>query len=449
MNAMKFYTVILTVAMALLYPTMSAAVTLSFPGKQAATVGLAVVDIATGNVVESENYQQAMIPASILKSLTSATVLSKVDRDFRFETQVILSGKINGSTLDGDIIVKASGDPTIDSRHFPDNAGFVDSIVAHVKTLDIKRITGDLLVDEERYPDTGQNPQWVIEDVGWDYGAGWYGFNFMDNTFKLYPATMKTVPEVPDIDVMVEPGVGEAEVLKGVNSDNYIVSGGNVDSKQCVVSTTMNSPARVFANILRQRLQAIGVTVDGGECESSGDEIIIYVHRSPRMIDILHSLMVRSDNMMAEGVLRSTAAGTSRSNAIKKELNFWNDKGASTQYVRVCDGSGLARADRVSPMFMAQMLVKMALSDKSADYVGLFPVAGREGTVKKILKGTRLEGLLVLKSGSMSGVHCYAGYKVDDDGKPTHAVVIMINNFFCSRNSVRQAIENWILSVFQ
>lgn len=91
----------------------------------------------------------------------------------------------------------------------------------------------------------------------------------------------------------------------------------------------------------------------------------------------------------------------------------------------------------------------MARSPRSADYVALFPLAGVEGTVRSLLAKTPLSGKMALKSGSMNSVVCYAGYKLNNDGKPTHAVVIMVNGFSCSASAVRKAVSVYLQNRFQ
>ena len=66
----------------------------------------------------------------------------------------------------------------------------------------------------------------------------------------------------------------------------------------------------------------------------------------------------------------------------------------------------------------------------------------------RLLADTRLKGALALKSGSMSGVLCYAGYKIDTSGNPTHVVVIMVNGFTCKVAEVRKAIASYLLTIF-
>ena len=89
----------------------------------------------------------------------------------------------------------------------------------------------------------------------------------------------------------------------------------------------------------------------------------------------------------------------------------------------------------------------MARSSVGRSYVSLFPRAGCEGTVKRLLKGTPLEGRLVLKSGSMNKVQSYAGYLLDDDGRTTHVVVFMANGFK-DRANLKLRLEKFLVNFF-
>lgn len=422
---------------------------LNFSGRDAATIGVYITNLSTGQAVERENINMSMIPASILKSVTSATALNLLKGDFRFNTDVMLSGTLSGGVLNGNLVVKASGDPTVESSHFTDREGFIASIVSGLKSKGVTTIKGEIIVDEEMFSDTGQVPQWVIEDTGWDYGAGFYGFNYNNNTFRLYTETQKTVPEVPYIDVIIDKNTSSTDIERGMNSDLYIVSGRNVENPNFYVTTTMNSPALAFVHNLRERLKKNGITVEENVIDNTSGETLLLRYNSPANTEMLRTLMFKSDNLMAEATLRALAPGQSRDAAIKKELAFWKNRGISTDYIKIADGSGLARVDRVTPKFMEQVLTHMAKSSMADTYVSLFPKVGKEGTVRNFLKGTALDGKLVLKSGSMNGVHCYAGYKLGSNGKPTHSVVIIVNNFFCTRDALRKEIQRFLLAVFK
>ena len=79
------------------------------------------------------------------------------------------------------------------------------------------------------------------------------------------------------------------------------------------------------------------------------------------------------------------------------------------------------------------------------DFVDVFPRAGVDGTVCSLFKGTPLEGRAALKSGSMSGVRCYAGYILNDDDEPKYAVAIMVNNFKCKVSEINKSIQDFLL----
>lgn len=422
---------------------------LNFYGRNAATVGVYITDLSTGKSIEKENINKAMIPASILKSVTSASALNILNEDFRYTTDVLLQGQLQGNVLNGNLVVKASGDPTIESSHFTDRQSFDDMIVKCLKEKNISVIKGEIIVDEDAFSDTGQIPQWVIEDTGWEYGAGFYGFNYKNNTFKLFPESMNTVPEVPYIDVVVEYSPQNSDIARGINSDIYFVSGKNVDKKNFSITTTMNSPSTVFIYNLRNRLISAGISIEDNTIEPCEGETLLLRYNSPLNTEMLRTMMFKSDNLIAEATLRALSPGQSRDVAIKRELTFLEKCGVSTDFIKIADGSGLARIDRVTPKFITDVLTFMAKGNYSDTYVSLFPKAGQEGTVKNFLKGTILTGKLALKSGSMNGVHCYAGYKLDNNGKPTHTIVIIVNNFFCSRDALRKEMQRFLLAVFK
>ena len=86
------------------------------------------------------NADDAMVPASVTKSLTAATAYSVFSPDGCFSTPVAAVGKIKKGVLDGDVVISTIGDPTIESSHFADNAGFADSIIGALQRLEIKEI---------------------------------------------------------------------------------------------------------------------------------------------------------------------------------------------------------------------------------------------------------------------------------------------------------------------
>lgn len=424
---------------------------LNIEGGDATSVGIYVKDLSTGRVIADHNSSLALTPASITKSVTTATALSLLSPDYAFTTRVELSGSVRGNSCDGNLVIHASGDPTTGSDSFASSKAFTDSIVAGLRRMGVTRISGTVVVREAML-DQGPVAQWEIEDLAWPYGAGLFAFNWAGNTVMLNPVSGSSVP-ASNLKVTLRPSPeGEGtDLLRGAGS-NQITVWGNAKSranKNWRVEVTIPDPAEVYANLLVNRLNSSGIEISRKAAKADNSKgTTVYTHRSPALRHICRDLMKRSDNLFAEGVLRALAPGESRSDCLKAEKKFWGDKGVSFAHVMLSDGSGLTRSNRFSPRFMASVLEYMAKSENAEAYLECFPVAGVDGTMKSFMEKSPLRGRLAFKTGSMSAVQCYAGYKLDGEGKPTHVVVIMVNGFFCSRGALRTAIQKFLLSTF-
>ncbi len=413
-----------------------------------AVAGIYIEDIVSGEVLVDINGEREMIPASITKALTAASVLAEHKPEFRYATEVYFTGPVKDSVAEGNLVVKVCGDPTIESSYFPENKGFADSIACALNRMGVTEITGKILIEKGGFHDQAVPGGWVEEDLAFPYGAGHYATNYKDNKFTLAFPGKTSTPVVPALKVKYSPMKGALKVDRKRGSDVFLTRG-TVRRKGQEVALANPSPDATMLYEIGETLERDGIVIKGDDLGGRSNSVFpIYTHYSPELRDLLRSLMFRSDNMMAEGALRLLAPGEPRENAVEREMRIWELRGIDTEFVNLEDGSGLSRRDRMTPYFMGDMLGWMALHHNATDYVNLFPKAGRDGTLKSLLVDTSLEGKLALKSGSMKGVHCYAGYKVDEEGLPTHVVVIMINDFRCGRAVVKKEIENLLLSVF-
>lgn len=362
--------------------------------------GVVIRDLATGKNIVERNANDEMRPASIVKCITSAANLLAGNEHRRFVTRAYTTGKIKNGALSGNLVIEASGDPTTDSRYFPENSLMADSIAIALRGMGIDTVRGRIIFDQGAVPDDGPSVHWMTEDYKYDYGAGHYAINFRDNS----------------------------------------LAGGRA----------MEDPPGYFYDALYQALANRGIAVEEGDYDAGGSRRELFERRSPEVVEIMRSMMERSDNMFAEAMLRYLSPGNTVLNAVAHEKRLLRKAGLpEVSQMVINDGSGLSRNNRVTPSFMAHLLEKMAEGKHADVYVSLFPKAGEEGTVKRFLKDTRLAGKLVLKSGSMRGVQCYAGYKLDDSGRPTHAVVIMVNEFTSPRTEVVAKAEDLLLDTFK
>jgi D-alanyl-D-alanine carboxypeptidase/D-alanyl-D-alanine-endopeptidase (penicillin-binding protein 4) len=426
---------------------------LGIDGEDATSIGIYIKDLRTNEIIAERNSQVAMTPASTMKTITSASALSKLGENYRFSTTCRLVGDYSDAdqtTWHGDLVIYGANDPTLDSSHFKDNKGFCDSIVANLTRMGIKRIDGQIVV-EQNLSDCGVVPEWEVDDVAWAYGTGLFGFNYKDNTYTLYPVTEQTSPYVPDLNIYLQSSTEGNNILRGAFSNDIYAFSPSMNDKSWAVNSSMPDPAAVVTAELYDLLAKKGINISGDYNEDSqqAKRVDVYTHKSPTSKEILSSLMKRSDNLFAEGMLRAAFPNMTRSKAIKAEKELWTSRGVSANYTIIRDGSGLARANKLSPRFIGNVLEWMAKSDMAETYTSFFPRAGKEGTMKSfLLSSPKTAAHIAMKTGSVNAVQCYAGYYFDSDNKPTHIIVIMVNGFFCPRAQVREAIEKLLIKTF-
>jgi len=78
-------------------------------------VSLTVLDANTGEKVFTANADIGLAPGSTMKTVTTVTAFNVLGKDFRYQTPFGYTGTITNGTLNGDVIIKGSGDPTLGS----------------------------------------------------------------------------------------------------------------------------------------------------------------------------------------------------------------------------------------------------------------------------------------------------------------------------------------------
>lgn len=361
------------------------------------SVAVMIVNLADGDTLGQHNTSMPLLPASIMKAVTTATLLEKASADYRYHTPIYIDGPLDMGILRGNLIVEGACDPSVNSAVEPFGQDIIEEITDALRLAGITKIEGNVLIDETAYGGTPRPASWHPSDFKEAYGTGIHTFNFENN----------------------------ANGRKSVEN-----------------------PSRVFMSRLKRALSAEMITIDGKDL-GEGKRTLLFDHVSPPVDEIMRSCMMRSDNMFAEAMLRTygklEGKDGSTETAATRELAYWTDRDMPMEGVEIIDGSGLSRSNRVTADFMTGMLGVMG---DNATYVSFFPLAGQEGTLKSFLAETPLDSYIAMKTGSMKGVQCYAGYKVDENYMPTHSVVIIMNDITGSRSKAKKAAETMLLEIF-
>ena len=455
---------------------------LQAPYMRGASFSLIVKDVQDGKTVCSYDTDRLQSPASVLKTVATATALEILGEDYRYPTTLEYDGTLENGTLKGNLYIKGSGDPSLGSSYFaPDQNKFLSAWIAALQKAGIRRITGSIISDESIFDTEGASVKWLREDMGNYYAPGSYGLSVFDNMYKLSlqtgavgsrPVLKGTEPNIPFIRFK--------NYLKtaSVSSDSAYIIGAPLDDvrylygvlpanrEAYVLKGDIPDPALYLAHYLTDRLRQKGIQVDGApscyriEAEENRwnkkERKEIVTTYSPTLREIASVCNHVSHNLYADALVktiglqykpRKNEVISSFGRGVQVVKEYWEKKGLDVFSLRMNDGSGLAPADKVSAGFMGELLAYMATeSAVSEAFIASLPQAGIEGSVRNFLKGSKLQGKARLKSGGITGVRSYAGY-ITEDGK-TYAVAIFSNNYSCPMNRMTGALEKLLLQLF-
>ena len=435
-----------------------------------------------GRTVYSYDTDRLQSPASVLKTVATATALEILGEDYRYPTTLEYDGILENGTLEGNLYIKGSGDPSLGSSHFaPGQNKFLSTWIAALQKAGIKHITGSVISDESIFDTEGVSIKWLREDMGNYYAPGSYGISIFDNMYKLSlqtgaagtrPVLKGTEPDIPFIRfknyLKAAPVSSDSAYIIGAPLDDvrYLYGVLPANREAYVLKGDIPDPALYLARYLTDQLQQKGIRVDGSpscyriEVEENrwkkGERKEIVTTYSPTLREIASICNHVSHNLYADALVKTVGLQykprrnemiSSFGRGVQVVKEYWEKKGLDVFPLRMNDGSGLAPADKVSAGFMGELLVYMATESAVSDaFIASLPQAGIEGSVRNFLKGSKLQGKAHLKSGGITGVRSYAGY-ITKDGK-TYAVAVFSNNYSCPMSRMTRALEKLLLQLF-
>lgn len=455
---------------------------LQAPYMWGASFSLVVKDVQEGRTVYSYDTDRLQSPASVLKTVATATALEILGEDYRYPTTLEYDGILENGTLEGNLYIKGSGDPSLGSSHFaPGQNKFLSTWIAALQKAGIKHITGSVISDESIFDTEGVSIKWLREDMGNYYAPGSYGISIFDNMYKLSlqtgaagtrPVLKGTEPDIPFIRfknyLKAAPVSSDSAYIIGAPLDDvrYLYGVLPANREAYVLKGDIPDPALYLARYLTDQLQQKGIRVDGSpscyriEVEENrwkkGERKEIVTTYSPTLREIASVCNHVSHNLYADALVKTVGLQykprrnemiSSFGRGVQVVKEYWEKKGLDVFPLRMNDGSGLAPADKVSAGFMGELLVYMATESAVSDaFIASLPQAGIEGSVRNFLKGSKLQGKARLKSGGITGVRSYAGY-ITKDGK-TYAVAVFSNNYSCPMSRMTRALEKLLLQLF-
>jgi serine-type D-Ala-D-Ala carboxypeptidase/endopeptidase (penicillin-binding protein 4) len=439
--------------------------------------GILAVDAATGRTLYSHNAHRKFVPASNQKILVTATALSLMGPNYRFRTEVWATGELEGSFLDGDLVVVGSGDPSLSARYWESGTAALDAIADSLRNRGLTYIAGSSVVDVSAWDSTTVGPTWEVEDLRYSYGSTGGAFAIDEGEVEIIvsggaapgaPAGITWSPVGTENFVQSRLTMSPADSAIRVRpsylpeSRRLVLDGTVGENVMDTLSFALRDPVRQATAALSNALARSGIEVEGGwrvrwtEVEAQGRGCMIgtldecegahrvFVLESPPLSEIVAGILEPSQNWMTEQLVRSLGArygeeGSWNEGVDIVEAYLVNEVGVPPLDISSRDGSGLSAYNLVTPRAVVRILREMSLGAAATEYRAALAEPGEEGSTleERLLD---LEGRLFAKTGTISNVNSLSGYLVRDDGQEI-IFSVLTNGSGLSAPPVRQAID--------
>lgn len=397
------------------------------------------------------DYQgnKGLSTASTQKIFTAAAVLGTLGKDYTYQTNGSYTGTIANGTISGDLYIKSNGDPTLGSWRYegfkPEN--FQKQFLEAVKKLGVKKVVGNLIIDDSYYDHQTIPGGWPWDDLGNYYGAGVWGVNWRENQFdvningkdiKSFSYPLANISWLNDLKAAGSSD--QSLIFTAPHSNVALINGSLPVGKLSTVSGSVPNPPLQLGLEVEKWLKSEGIEIGGRLVSSSmleiegkplsdfPDNTIFFSYKSPTLDKMVYWFLRKSINMYGESFIKTLAkektGNPSFKNGVEYLKKYWISKGINSNMINFADGSGLSPQNYVSAKAEVQALLFAKKQSWFTTFYDGFP--------------TQDNGMK-MKSGKMRDTKSYAGYHTSKEGKK-YVYSIIINNYKGSGGAELQKI---------
>ncbi|MBU0753777.1 MAG: D-alanyl-D-alanine carboxypeptidase/D-alanyl-D-alanine-endopeptidase [Planctomycetes bacterium] len=429
---------------------------LAHPNLRGASISVEIRSVSRDKIVYARGARVPLILASNNKLVTTASALHHLGPDFQLATCVYASGVITGERLDGDLIVRGGGDPSLCERFFP-GAPFapLDELARQVAGAGIREVTGTLRLDDTCFDREYTAPGWPPDQLNYYYCAPVAGLGLLENLVQVevtpgtragLAASLRLIPgDAPftfQNEMITSSKKGENLIhidrpqpggaLK-VNGRTYYGNG------TTSYSVTVCDPVAYFGHFLLAALERAGVTVSGGihlvehAPDYGNDGLRLLARHASDLLPVVTITNKESHNLFAEHLYKLagwkvTGRGTFASGHVAAERLFQDLDVSDIDPFTMCDGSGLSRENTFSAHTMVSLLAAVYATEIRDPYLRSLPVAGMDGSLSKRMIEEPYRQRVRGKTGWIRGVSDLSGYVQSLDGD-VYAFSILFNDY--------------------
>ena len=419
--------------------------------------GIEVVLLPGGRRLVARDANHLFLPASNMKLFTAAAALEKLGPDFVFRTTVESPATPDAAGRVSELLLIGRGDPHLGSRilpyhikterQAPADRAFQD-LADQVKARGVREITGDLVADDSYFLHEPYSHDWSLEDVQFGYGAPVTALAFNDNALLLHvrPASRAgdlaavSLDPIPDYyklnNRVVTSPAGTGKLLFAERAPGSLdldvwwqIPWGSLEDGD---SIAIQDPPQLIGELFRKALEARGITARGSvvvhhvtriEAAASDNpfppaptRVILAEHVSPPLAEGLKVLAKASQNLHAEMLLRTLGREVKNYGSLTVGLEVLQE-------------------------FTAQAGI-------TPDEFHSLPVAGVDGTLAERFNGTRAEGRIHAKTGTLEHTNALSGYMDLPSGKRL-AFSVMGNSHPLKASEGAQLLDRLVLTIYE
>lgn len=438
------------------------------PKLQGASWGLSVLRCSDGQVLLAHNEHLRLVPASVQKLLITFAALEMLGPDFRFRSQLFLQEVFrSASRLEADWVVDAAGNPAFGSVRLSATADVtgVDSLLRWLNHRGVSSASFRVVTLPSSAALLRLPPDWYVEDLAYAYGAWPSPFVFRENLAEIKLNYQNDEPILFCNGSASWPSYLRLEVI----SDPKARRGGRLSSQllsfdgawQWHHSLSVKPGDSAFFRIpdpqpeisyfetFRKRLAAHfpegQVHLEHGwEAEPTPQQRPFFVVESLPLAALDSVVNHESNNFISELLLWKLFPDKRTYSEKVKALEDWWNQNTGLE-ARLEDASGLSRSNLISPLYLSACLQFISRSRLFDVFYASLPQWGVAGTLQKIARpGEASYACARAKSGSMTGIQCYAGF-IPSASEGLLCFTFMFNNFTCSASDI-QKICNQLLN---
>jgi len=424
-------------------------------------VAVVVQPLDTAEPPLTLNAGAAMNPASVMKLVTSFAALHQLGPRFTWATEVWANGPVRDGVLEGDLIVKGYGDPSLTLER-------MWLMQRELRARGVRQIHGDLVLDTRHFELPPIDPGAFDGEPLELYNAapGALVANFNATTLRLRPDgdTVQVVPDIALPGVTIRPNIAltQATACNGWK-DAVTASIPDPARRELVLSgryprgcgeqtlsLNLFDPATTFDHIFRGLWAETGGTLSGQTVPGIAPTTPPLLRvESPPLTDALTSLNKYSNNLMTRNLFLTLGAESfgapatldKGARAVRAALIR---QGVTVDRLVLENGAGLSRIERVSATLLSELLRAAYASPLFAEFESALPIVAIDGTLKRRFNGSSLVGNAHLKTGTLRDASALAGYVYTASGRRV-AFVMLVNHDHASRaNEAQRALLEWV-----